>query len=374
MLFADFFQTRQHGAYYKNFKARYKIFLRFIVLSTLILSVSSIVYFKYFTVANPLDEFLPAKRIEGTVSTYLYKRNRWVWVAQRATVGALAAVAGISGQMAATSCLGGLAAIGNPACWITAVVSIVASAAAYSLSGAGEGSVRGGGGGGGGGEKRSLSTNDNSEYLFWDNIEHAEYDDVSNILQSAGLELLAIYTYNGNSTLSKRSDGDGKGRQLHTVHWKSSFGNHVGARIPDSNLTQLAVDITHAEVGAQPVATTKNKSGHLEKRWNYFDVEWTSYSYDNVNKDLAKIVASDRTFEELEYDSGLFDFFDNNHGWKYCIAPTVNPNPGSDEGYDQIGVGNALHGELYFNTYGGIDGFCNDDKDGAQCSTDGCGD
>ncbi|KAK5960244.1 uncharacterized protein PWA37_002740 [Arxiozyma heterogenica] len=29
-----------------------------------------------------------------------------------------------------------------------------------------------------------------------------------------------------------------------------------------------------------------------------------------------------------------------------------------------------MHGEVYFNTYGGIDGYCNDNEDGAQNSSD----
>lgn len=28
------------------------------------------------------------------------------------------------------------------------------------------------------------------------------------------------------------------------------------------------------------------------------------------------------------------------------------------------GYNDAYHGELYFNTYGGVDGFCNDNEDG----------
>lgn len=32
---------------------------------------------------------------------------------------------------------------------------------------------------------------------------------------------------------------------------------------------------------------------------------------------------------------------------------------------------NAMHSEVYFNTYGGIDGHCNNNEDGAQDSS-GC--
>lgn len=35
------------------------------------------------------------------------------------------------------------------------------------------------------------------------------------------------------------------------------------------------------------------------------------------------------------------------------------------------GTGNAVHGEIYFNTYGGVDDYCNDDHDGAQNKGDG---
>lgn len=48
-----------------------------------------------------------------------------------------------------------------------------------------------------------------------------------------------------------------------------------------------------------------------------------------------------------------------------------NDHAGSADGYNDIGAENAFHGELYFNTYGDVDGYCNDD--GAQCSQGGCG-
>ncbi|KAI5949255.1 hypothetical protein KGF57_004854 [Candida theae] len=78
--------------------------------------------------------------------------------------------------------------------------------------------------------------------------------------------------------------------------------------------------------------------------------------------------------EEIwEYDQEVPNFFHNNGGCKYCATATVNPIRGKNGGYDDIGRENAVHGQFYFNTYGGVDGYCNDNKDGAQCSQSGCG-
>lgn len=52
---------------------------------------------------------------------------------------------------------------------------------------------------------------------------------------------------------------------------------------------------------------------------------------------------------------------------------TDNPDPGHIEDYSDIREENAVHGELYFNTYDVVGGFRNDNKDGAQCSETVCG-
>lgn len=76
--------------------------------------------------------------------------------------------------------------------------------------------------------------------------------------------------------------------------------------------------------------------------------------------------------ERWEYDQEVPNFFHNNGSWKYCETAIVDPNPGQNQGFDDIGRENAVHRELYFNTYGGIDEYCNDNKDGVQSNQPGC--
>lgn len=206
------------------------------------------------------------------------------------------------------------------------------------------------------------------DYLYYNNTDHSERSTISALFGNLSLKFTGDFSL--DTTSSNKRSGI---RDLteHTIMWNSKYGSHVAAVVGNSNLTYLAHKIANAVPAEE---REDDRAINVRKRWNYFDVDWTSYSYDNANQDLAIIVAGDRDFLELDYDSGIYDFFDNNQGWKYCLAATVNRNPGSDEGYDQIGQCNAFHGELYFNTYGGIDGYCEDNKDGAQCSIDGCGD
>lgn len=108
-----------------------------------------------------------------------------------------------------------------------------------------------------------------------------------------------------------------------------------------------------------------------------FSVSWLSYNYDNSNHDLA---AEWQERESDDYAQGymeaqLQDFLEGNRDWKYCLALNDLRN-GEAADYDDMpgvggGTGNALHGEIYFNTYGGVDGYCNDSHDGAQDAGDG---
>ena len=75
----------------------------------------------------------------------------------------------------------------------------------------------------------------------------------------------------------------------------------------------------------------------MQRRISYFDVNWISWNWDNVNVDLTKKAETSRPLLEEEYDEGLFDWFANNPGWKYCWSVTDNPDPGYIENYSDIG-------------------------------------
>ncbi|CCE61095.1 hypothetical protein TPHA_0A00100 [Tetrapisispora phaffii CBS 4417] len=113
--------------------------------------------------------------------------------------------------------------------------------------------------------------------------------------------------------------------------------------------------ISDSNPGSLESTPRHTKNATLFKRdGGAVDVEWISINYDDSNSDLSREVAEDRQIEEEEYDSTVYDWFDNNHGWKYCIAAEKNDHTGVADVYDDIGKENAFHGELYFNTYGGV--------------------
>lgn len=87
-----------------------------------------------------------------------------------------------------------------------------------------------------------------------------------------------------------------------------------------------------------------------------------SYEFDNQNVDLTNV---------------FNDGFENDHDFfgehaavalaaggttKYCMSLAV--------GYDDNSFQNAVHGEMYTNNYGGIDGFCNQNDDDSHANED----
>lgn len=147
------------------------------------------------------------------------------------------------------------------------------------------------------------------------------------------------------------------------VYFNSTYGTHV-AVASGIHPNDLVEKILHSK----PYQPIQNST--LSKRED-FAVEWVSYGYDNGNYDLA---VEWNSYEGGSVDSYLEVKLQNDFAkyrdWKYCLS-LVDTKMGEQINYDDIpgvgsGTGNALHGEIYFNTYGGIDGFCNDDHDGAQ--------
>ncbi|ODQ81010.1 hypothetical protein BABINDRAFT_119012 [Babjeviella inositovora NRRL Y-12698] len=151
------------------------------------------------------------------------------------------------------------------------------------------------------------------------------------------------------------------------ITWSSIHGNHAAAH---ANMNITLEELASLIVQSVPIPAGSEGAKQFVKRTD-FDVQYVTWNWDNVNVDLDMVLVQDRAMTEEWRDSGAF--FRQHRAWK-CFTATANPNPGQGEGYDQLGRGNVVHGETYLNTYGGIDGYCNDNKDGAQCSQDGCGD
>ncbi|KAK9364395.1 YGL262W-like protein, partial [Lipomyces kononenkoae] len=147
----------------------------------------------------------------------------------------------------------------------------------------------------------------------------------------------------------------------HSLAFRIGTSHHLATGVSHNDVTRLANDIANSTPGRVTNRT-------LTKRTSYFDVDWVSYNFDNWNDDLSNEFAQD---EQIPADAeAVYDFVYPMNTWKLCVTPTINPNPGTSEGYDQMGTDDAMHGEIYYNTYGGIDSFCNDNHGGAQLPDD----
>ncbi|CCF57653.1 hypothetical protein KAFR_0C06580 [Kazachstania africana CBS 2517] len=166
-------------------------------------------------------------------------------------------------------------------------------------------------------------------------------------------------TSQSNSSLSKRDSTT----LANSLHFTSQFGNHVA-----SSIVYTAEELSQLIVTAVPGQLVNS---NFTKRTDTFEVSWLSYNFDNSNKGLA--------YDWYEAEGGSFDSvleeeltsaITKNPDWKYCFSPAM-VKAGEALDFDDIpgdgdGTGNVAKGEIYFNTYGGIDSFCNDAYDGTD--------
>lgn len=215
-------------------------------------------------------------------------------------------------------------------------------------------------------ESSSFSFGD-STYL---KVEDGRADRVNSTISDAGLTFKGLWEVLDTVSLKKRSNNVTD--TVHMLQFDSPLGSHAAVHL-NTYLDSMVNDITEDENPGSLESTLRYTDQKvLHKRYNYFDAQWISWAWDNANNDLLRIAANDRGLEEEEYDSSVYNYFRDLPAWKYCWTVTDNPHPGEGEDYNQLGAENAIHGELYFNTYGGVDGYCNDNKDGAQCSGNAC--
>lgn len=153
------------------------------------------------------------------------------------------------------------------------------------------------------------------------------------------------------------------------THKFIQFNTTLGVQVAVSPVFSVE-DLAKRILVAEPGVPFGDRS--LVKR-DEFSVDWVSYGWDNANHDLSQ--------EWNDYEGGSFyslledavqDTLKKYPDWKYCVAPN-DLRQGEINNYQDIsgvgsGTGNAMHGEVYFNTNGGIDGYCNDKEDGAQDS------
>lgn len=185
-----------------------------------------------------------------------------------------------------------------------------------------------------------------------------EYNDRAN---DAGLELLGIirnvhYVSHVNGTvlmtaMSASSKPD-MAAYSDSVAFSSKYGNHVA--IGGHNASDLINKI---------LDYSPNDTKAIEKRGGYY-IDWVLYSYDNVNRGLTQAwYDTDGEFGIYELtDEGLKNI-DSNMGQKLCATSFSCPKAYEICSASTAENNNAFHGEVYWNAYGGVDGFCNQNND-----------
>lgn len=186
-------------------------------------------------------------------------------------------------------------------------------------------------------------------------------DQIALLMQDHGHTLLASSGYHGE--LNTRDSLDNGFNN--TLTWSTGNKTRVSMFRAGTALQLLTDALGREEHGTLEATLIGGgvSQDSFTKRDQYFDVNWFSLEWDNVNHDLAEKLHDEelREFENWAYDSSVPDWFSNNPAWKYCYSMISNPNPGTV--IDMSNPQNAIHGEIYFNTWGGVDSECNDQYD-----------
>ncbi|CAB4254799.1 similar to Saccharomyces cerevisiae YER187W Putative protein of unknown function [Maudiozyma barnettii] len=123
---------------------------------------------------------------------------------------------------------------------------------------------------------------------------------------------------------------------------------------PDTNTTTVSVtggDVNTPEAHLQNrIAYQAGQTTTLMKRGWADSITWASYEYNNGNQDLwDQFPKEGDEFEMLSDD--FSQYVGENVAQKYCVCFGDSGEAGSQM---------ALHGEIYFDTYGGVDNECDD--------------
>lgn len=198
-------------------------------------------------------------------------------------------------------------------------------------------------------------------HMYYYNVTHNLGNGIHNVLSNNGLHNYTAFTINSTS-----------GSLPGLVHMNSTLGSHLMKTFNGYTITDLVNDIVqqHSSNCTGECHLEKmygNKTVRNVKRSTPFQINWSSYNYDLwLTSNFGNEVGGpdfDGNALENDVNDGYSDvgYPDT---WKYCLC--VSDDPGQD--YDDIGDFMGSAGEVYFNTYGGVDGYCNDFHCGAQCS------
>lgn len=176
------------------------------------------------------------------------------------------------------------------------------------------------------------------------------------------------FTINGTS---ERGHGGMIARSKLGNHAMRTFSSGTFGRMLDRILMQHnASCVGDCAIEKGMVVTNLNDS-KIAKRTSYFEVDWASYNFyeANTNDAYETLENPDVSYTSLEDElNESYSNLDNPDTWKYCYCTNLSP----DGNYNDITEGVGIEGEVYFNTYGGVDSYCLNAHCGAQCSTVGC--
>lgn len=188
--------------------------------------------------------------------------------------------------------------------------------------------------------------------------EHIQYPNNAYLLNSLGFENVSMQITFNSSTMEPREftalmNENTAGTKLYN---HAIVANHV-----DGFSTVFIGGNTPSELIEMIHSSNKTNNHLLEKRDYY--VDWASYSFDNSNHDIATKWYNDED-EFLLYertDDGGVAWLGQHMDQKLCASLF---DPGLHHQIDDENA-TAMHGEIYWNAYGGIDSFCNDWDDDA---------
>ena len=80
-------------------------------------------------------------------------------------------------------------------------------------------------------------------------------------------------------------------------------------------------------------------------------INWISYNIKNTDTDIADVISQLPTFNVTKFSSEISNFVDNLGDFKFCLSPST----GYNVSYTSP---STIFGEVYFNTYGGVESQC----------------
>lgn len=205
----------------------------------------------------------------------------------------------------------------------------------------------------------SEAANTNMKRMFGNTVcnNSQSFEYAHSAFQNTGIQLLGVYDISSN-ILNKRDNSSSIGDNPVILHFSTDLGTHYATHMFNNSIEAITNEVLTAIPGQL------KEEDALKKRCcglgtDGFEPTWVSYNFDNVNHDLTRLMHT--LWPQVHHDEwadGIDSGLINHRGWKYCAALAVKGDD-SDADLESGATGTAIHGELYFNTYGGIDSECN---------------